>query len=220
MVWGFAAAVLIGAYLVVIKPRLDAAKRKREIEDECNQIEQEIAVAGTAGHDPNLMVQLNARLQACLSRAGDAGIAVDQGSAIVDEIGGYTAKMRVTFDDYRRTGWLDSVKRDAQRGAIFYAASQTVEAGNRLVNLLPPTNEANKTRAIRLVDEAIANSKARINCFCVSGNCARAETGCGRYGINEPSQYERADAEKQQVLIPMVALRERLLAIVPRKATS
>jgi hypothetical protein len=205
-----AAVVLGGAYMVVVKPKLDAAKERADIQAECNAIKAEIAEAELAGQDTNLLAILQARYRVCLERAGEAGVDVDTGSAYIHEMEGSAAKMRSAFADYQRTSYSDPVARDNKRGAIFYAAELFKNSTIALMNLDPPMTQENKTRALAIVDAALRDSRARIDCYCVGGNCSRAGVGCGRFGLNESDQRTRAEAERDTVLRPLGELRGQL----------
>lgn len=217
-VWALGGLVLIGAYLAIIKPKLDSENRKREIQTKCADLKRQIARAELAGQDTNLLAILQADYRACLEEAGESGIDIDISKTYVDEMESLAAKMRTAFSDYTRTSYSDPVTRDNKRGAIFFAASQFLESGEDFINSVPPPSSQSKERALRIISQAIKDSFSRVNCYCLNGNCNKAGPGCGRFALNETDQKTRAENERDQVYEPLNALKRRIAAVPTRKA--
>lgn len=171
----------------------------------CAALQSELARITTQGGDVSRANELRAQISTCLAEAEAAGFVIDWTGVAITQCEEIQRQIDQEWSHYKATATEDLLKRNNGRGQILRLGESLALCFSNTVDQVTTVAELRKLRG--KVNYSLSQAIARRNCFNdkypAEGN---TQSGCGRYGVNEPTHIERANDEQYRVIVPLRAV--------------
>lgn len=201
------ATLILGIVLLAVVATPSIAKlleerRKKATRDRCYALERELALRSAQGTDPAALTELQVQLRLCRDELVAQGDQFDAGQARVGDCLALNSKIAAEWNHYRSTVDTDAVKRNNTRGTILRTGDEMVACFRQAVS--DASSDEGLASIQRQLATALLDSKARVDCF------RNSDSGCGRFGLNEPHPADMANDEESRIYQPLLSISREL----------